>query len=168
MKKIILFICLISLTLPVLADTIPSLNVPEQVNLNETITIFGTFSDTGGADANVLCAFYFLDGNMNLVERANDEYTDGTGRFSSNSIIITQPPFFWGQDYNAVIVCDTALASADFNVLNKRDIAFGFFTEYDWVLQQRNRDTFFIIGTLIILALIAAGIIWISLQVRKI
>lgn len=167
MKKILMLAVLICLASLVSADMLTELNIPTEIHLGETITIFGVFSDTSGNDANVLCSFYILDANAKLVERPDDEFTDGTGRFSSSSLTLKQPPFFQGTDYNVAVVCDTAVDSRTFEAQNFRDVAFNFFTAFEWTFLEKNRDTFFIFIVFAAIFVVFLMLCWFGWQFAK-
>lgn len=167
MKKILLLIILICLAVQVSADNITALYVPEEIHLGETLQIYGVFKDTSGDDANILCSFYILDFNLNLVDRPDDEFTDATGRFSSSSLTLNQPPFFHNSDYNVTVVCDTALSSQEISVLNVRDIAFSFFTAFDWFFLTRNQETYFIAGIFGIFFVMFLVIVWYGWKIAR-
>jgi len=157
MKKLLIVLAILFLGVLASADSISQYKIQSTIYMNELITITGVFDDGGGSDANQLCSFYILDMNGYLIERPDDEYTDGLGRFSSSSLRLTQPPFFVGEDYNVVTICDIAQTDSNFQAGNLRDVAFGVSMSWAWLTDRKNIDTFFVFGGILIFVLLFTG-----------
>lgn len=122
-KKIILFalFCLF-LALPFnFAESITSYKVPSSTPLNQGITATGLYVPDANIYANKLCSFYFLDSTGNLVQRADDQYTDATGRFAMPPYVLSEPLFVRDGNYSLQAVCGTATATSSFIVSQKQE-----------------------------------------------
>jgi hypothetical protein len=122
-KKIILFVCLALFLLAPLAfaESITGYKVPSSVPLNQGITATGLYVPDGNIYANKLCSFYFFDTQNNLVSRADDQFTDATGRFALPSFVLTEPLFQRDNNYLLNTVCGTGTATSSFVVAQKQE-----------------------------------------------
>lgn len=122
-KKIILFLVFaIFLLSPfAFAESIAGYKVPATVPLNQGITATGLYVPDGNVYANKICSFYFLDTQNNLVTRADDQFTDATGRFAMPAFTITEPLFQRDNNYLIHTVCGTATATGSFVIAQKQE-----------------------------------------------
>jgi hypothetical protein len=121
MKKfLICLILLISLFGFVSADSISDYLVPSNIPLNMPITATGIYNNLNEISG-VKCSFFFFDGNE-LIDRATDEYTAGTGRFGLVNYYIREPTFQRGKTYSLRSECGGAFATADFIVGQKEEV----------------------------------------------
>jgi len=129
-KKIIIFTLLLFLLLApfALSESITALKVPTSVPLNQGVTATGLYVPDGNVYANKLCSFYFLDSQSNLVIRADDQFTDATGRFALPPFNVNEPLFQRENQYFLHVVCGTGTADANFSILQKQEVfdVFGF------------------------------------------
>ena len=165
MKKIFLIISLIFLISNVLAtDSITNYLVPNNVALNQNLTIYGELTSTDQNINNILCAFYIFDiKNTDLnqaIIRLTDQPTYTDGSFYT-SITITEPLFRRGIDYNAITKCRSSEIGKVFSITQKEDIEFGiipqslimdfkFFVEPQNSLVVAILGFFFLIGIVIV------------------
>ena len=123
-KRIFLALIFLAMLIqPVFSEEIANYNVPATIPLNQTLTIYGEYSEGG----NLLCAFFIFDadGDQNqAIIRLSDEYTFSDGSFYSE-LVLNEPKFRRGEDYNAVSKCGAAVASSIFYVEQKEDIFLG-------------------------------------------
>jgi hypothetical protein len=117
----ILMLILVCLSAFAFADVINNYVVPSSIPLNMSITATG-FYDSNASKTNILCAFYFLDSENNLVYRATDQYTTASGRFTMAGTIVREPTFQRGKTYNLHTECGGAYADANFFVGQKEEI----------------------------------------------
>ena len=122
-KKIIIVFALFVLLLNsfAFAETIAGFKVPATVPLNQGITATGLYVPDGNIYANKLCSFYFLDTQNNLVIRADDQYTDATGRFAMPPFTVTEPLFQRDNNYLIHVVCGTGTATGSFVIAQKQE-----------------------------------------------
>lgn len=121
MKKFLFcLILLVSLFGVVSADSISDYLVPSNIPLNMPITATGIYNDVNEVSG-VKCSFFFFDGNE-LIDRATDEYTVGTGRFGLVNYYIREPTFQRGKTYSLRSECGGAFATADFSVGQKEEV----------------------------------------------
>jgi hypothetical protein len=146
---IIVLLCL-CLSIVSASPQITDYNVPSQVNLGDMITATGIYSDTNGSTYNkVLCSFYFLDANGDLVKRASDQYTTGTGRFTMVNFIPSEPIFKRGETYTLQSECESSSASDSFLLAQRESIAHVGSNEFEYITNPENTDTLFIWGAII-------------------
>lgn len=103
------------------AESIAGFKVPANVPLNQGITATGLYVPDGNTYANKLCSFYFLDSNNNLVIRADDQFTDATGRFAMPPFTITEPLFQRDNNYSIQVTCGTGSATSYFLIAQKQE-----------------------------------------------
>ena len=127
-KKIILIalLCLFMLTPLCLAESISGFKVPSSVPLNQGVTATGLYVPDGNIYANKLCSFYFLDSQNNLVIRADDQFTDATGRFAMPPFNVTEPLFQRDNNFHIQVTCGTATSTGYF-VISQKQEAFDLF-----------------------------------------
>lgn len=155
MKKAILAVSFLLMFSTCFA-AITNYTVPEEVPLNNTLTIFGTYS--GGA--NQLCSFFLFDveDQNQAIIRLSDEYTNSLGEFYSE-YQITEPLFRRGIDYNAVTVCGTDKVNQNFYVQQKEDIAFGITSEAirnEWAFWTDSENSLTVVVTVFAIIVVAA------------
>lgn len=151
MKKfLVLFLILLFAVNVFSADAISSYSVKSNVFLNQPVTAFGIFSDDANVNGNTLCSFYLLDSSGVLVDRADDGYTDASGRFSM-SFVVTEPNFDRDSDYNVTVVCGEATDSDSFVVGNFESIADSTAQNFEFVTDSENVDTLLIVGFILFL-----------------
>lgn len=102
------------------ADTITQYTLPENVPLNQKVTVTGLYDSNAGKNA-ILCSFYFLDKDAKLVYRASDQYTVASGRFTMLGVTMTEPLFVRGQTYTLHTECGGASADGNFSVGQKQE-----------------------------------------------
>ena len=125
-------------------------NVPNQINLGDMITATGIYSDSNGTPYNrVLCSFYFLDANGDLIKRASDQYTTGTGRFTMVNFIPSEPIFKRGETYTLQTECDSSGATDSFLLAQRESIAHVGSNEFEYLTNPENTDTLFIWGAIL-------------------
>jgi hypothetical protein len=104
----------------VCSATITDYIVPSNIPLNMPMTATGIYSDVNQISG-IKCSFFFFDGNE-LIDRATDEYTAGTGRFGLVNYYIREPTFQRGKTYSLRSECGGAFATADFIVGQKEEV----------------------------------------------
>lgn len=104
----------------VCSATITDYIVPSNIPLNMPMTATGIYSDVNQISG-IKCSFFFFDGNE-LIDRATDEYTAGTGRFGLVNYYIREPTFQRGKTYSLRSECGGAFATANFSVGQKEEI----------------------------------------------
>lgn len=145
-KKIILtMLCLLLLLSFFDASTINNYKVKEEVPLGLNVTATGNYVDTNGLNSGRLCAFYLLDVNSVLINRADDQYTDSLGNFAM-FFSINEPDFKRGSSYQVKTVCGDANSSASFSVEQRESIAHAGAQEFAFLTEPENTDTGFIWG----------------------
>lgn len=156
-KRICLaLIFLALLSQPVFAEEITGYNVPSAIPLNQTLTIYGLYSEGNQK----LCSFFIFDadGDQNqAIIRLSDEYTISDGSFYAEFEGIHEPKFHRGEDYNAVTKCGSSVAFTTFYVGQKEDIIWGISsasmrTDLAFWLDRENSFT-------VVLFLLAAAVI---------
>lgn len=123
---------------------------------DSTFSMFGRFTNTN-QDQNILCDFFIYDLNGILKKRLTSEYVTVQGTFSSNPIVLKDPPFNRGQDYNAVTVCGSHLSSRQFSIVQRQTLENFLFFEFTWFLEPEN-----VIPFLIVLAI--GGFVFLAYQ----
>lgn len=119
-KKILVLIALLFCLTIGFADSITNYVVPSSVPLNQEVTATGLFDGNAGKE-NIICSFYLVDLQGNLVYRATDQYTTATGRFAMKGKILTEPKFVREQTYTLHTECGFATADANFLVAQKQE-----------------------------------------------
>lgn len=157
-KKVFLALIFLAVLLqPVVAEEITGYNVPAVVPLNQTLTIFGLYSEGGEQ----LCAFFIFDadGDQNqAIIRLSDEYTFEDGSFYAE-YNLTEPKFRRGEDYNAVTKCGAAVSFTTFYVGQKEDIIWGISTagiRTDFAFWLDRENSFTVVLALLAILVIAA------------
>jgi len=125
-KKVSLLLILLLICSSVFAfepNSIINYSVPNEIPLNLEITATGKSIDNNGlAYVNQICSFYFLTAETGyLVERANDQYTDQTGRFAMTKFKLTEPDFIRGNNYTLKTICGANEIDANFLVIQRQD-----------------------------------------------
>jgi hypothetical protein len=145
---IVLFIVFTLVSFAHATQTITGYKAPDAVNLDDTITATGVFTDDANSPVGVLCSFYFYDDNGVLVKRATDQYTTGTGRFTMVGTKITEPTFKRGLIYTVQSECGTQTADYNFLVLQRENIARAGQEEFKYIFERGNLDTLVMWGIL--------------------
>lgn len=148
-----------------LADSISNYTVPNNIPLNDTLTIYGKYNT--GSD--VLCAFYIFDLQNNDLNRAlirlNDQYTFSDNSFY-NEIKITEPLFRRGIDYNAITKCGTTEIGKKFTVTQSEQVLPGKTADslkLDWAFWTSGDNSITVVMTLLAV-LFLAGIAYLGLK----
>ena len=121
--------------------SITNFNVSPSVRLGENLTISGMHSTP-----NVLCKAVIQDSNNIAVERLSDEYTFADGSFYFERQVL-EPPYYRGDDFNAVITCGSDTTSEIFVVLQPLGISHLTEKTWDFVFDQNNLDAMSIVGS---------------------
>jgi len=149
-KKFLSVLVLLLIIGFVSADSISSYEVDSSVPLDRYISATGIYNSD--SNVGILCSFYFFDvGTGVLVNRATDQYTTTTGRFTMPSFPINEPKFKRDSNYILTTECGTASSSSSFLVNQRETIAFYGQQEFDFATDQGNTDTVFIWGVLILI-----------------
>jgi hypothetical protein len=128
------------------ATSISNYSVPSVVPMGNSVTAFGVWS--GGAGT--WCNFFILDANTRvLVYRATDQLTSGSGRFSMNPKVITEPVFKRYSSYTLQTICADAVSDANFYVGQIESINSSAKANFEYLTNPENTDTFFIWGSMI-------------------
>ena len=126
-------------------DSIQSYTVKSSVNLNQPVTAFGVFQDDLNLHGDNICSFYLIDSSGVLVDQADDDFTDATGRFAM-SFVLTEPNFKRDSDYNVTVVCGEATDTDSFSVGNFESIADATAQNFEFITDNENVDTVAILG----------------------
>lgn len=148
MKKTIILFLMITLLFPLANAAIQNYRVPSQIPLNEVLSIDGKIStDQNG----VKCSFQIYDTNGNLIDRLTDEYTAGSGIFSSAYYKVSEPKFLRSFDYNAVTTCNSDRIGSVFTVGQKQVLlAHELNQESGFIGSSGNIDSTYLIGSIIL------------------
>jgi len=137
MKKIILLMALL-LVLPIaIGSSIVDYMVTPEIPLGQEIQISGIYIDDLNLNQNIYCEHRIIDGNNYEVYRASDSTTDLVGRFSKK-IVVSEPIFKRGSDYNAVTTCKYTSVTAQFSIAQKEDISHSLLWEYKYLTDPAN------------------------------
>ena len=142
------------------ADTINNYSVKDPVPLNQYATAYGLFQDSdANINGNVLCAFYLLDQNAVLIDRADDQYTDSLGYFMSK-FPVTEPNFKRGETYIYRTVCGGVSQDSNFSISQRESLSHLGGQEFDYLTSPENTDTVLIWGIfgIILIVLIFVGL----------
>ena len=165
-RLIILFLILLCFGVA-FADTINQYSVPESSPLNQKITATGLFDSNAGKNE-VLCSFYFLDSDDQLVYRATDQYTVASGRFTMIGTTLTEPLFVRGETYNLHTECGGATADADFTVGQKQEAftigAFSFYPQGTTMDFMWLRDNGLMVFFLFIMIFVVISVLVLAVQ----
>ena len=130
---------------------ITDFNISNPYVWDDQFSMWGTVSNPN-ADRNILCDFYVFAKDGHLIKRFTSEYAGTGGQFSSNPQSLSSPPFYRGQDYNAVVYCAGGTANHDFNVIQRASIETNVNQEFRYLLNTDNIFTILIVGIMIVLA----------------
>jgi len=131
--------------------TITDFNISNPYVWDDQFSMWGHI-DNANADRNILCDFYVFAHDGHLIKRFTSEYAGTGGQFSSNPQALSSPPFYRGQDYNAVVYCAGQTANHDFNVIQRASIETNVNQEFRYLLNTDNIFTILIVGIMIVLA----------------
>jgi len=131
-----------------------TLNNEYNARLNEKLAFYGS---EAGLTTSTLCSLYIIDANSGKpVDRWSDEYSFNGNVFFEKTL--TQPPYFVGDDYNAVVVCGNYQQDALFQVEQPLTFAHQAQTTWEYMFLPGNRSLylwgFFFFGILILILLV--------------
>lgn len=150
MKNIISFLFLILILINVNAGIV-DYNVAREYPLDKPLTIEGKVSP--GVE-NVRCSFKIYDRDNNFIKRLTDEFTTSSGLFSSSYLVLREPTFYRGLDYNMVTDCDGNFATKTFRVVQRIPISNTIQQELLYILDIKNQTAFFIGGTVLMIIIL--------------
>lgn len=134
--------------------TITNYEVPQSINLHDTLTITGKYSA-----ADTLCSFILFntDTPRRAIIRLSDQYSFSDGTFYAE-YVINEPLFRRFNDFNAVTTCGTDTVSQVFTVGQKEDIAFGInstamVNDFAFFLDQDSSLTLVIFGVVFLVGI---------------
>ena len=142
MKKTLTIIFLICLFSTAFAS-ITNYSVSPSVRLGENITITGTHSV-----ANVLCKTVIYDSNQDGVERLSDEYTFADGSFYFERPAV-EPPYYRGDDFNAVTTCGTDIVSETFTIFQPTNIVQSLQFNWEFLFDENNLEALSLLGAFV-------------------
>lgn len=136
-KHLFLLPLLLLFTIPIFASTISNLSIPSTVRLNEKVSVSGTFDD---GNQFILCRFLVYDSSTGFsVDRWSDEYTFSNGTFYAEKVL-TEPPYYRGDDFNIVVTCGNAQADGVFTAGQPVSIAQPIQSNWEYFFNQNNLD----------------------------
>ena len=161
-KKIILLcILLILFSSFSFSSSITNFNIPSEVKLNQEITATGiSLDDSNVPSVNQLCSFYLLNADTgSLIDRASDQYTTQTGRFTMTPYTINEPNFKRDSNYTLKVECGSSSEDLNFAITQRETIGELGSQEFDYLTTPENVDTAFIwvIMGLLIIAFLGMG-----------
>lgn len=160
-KKLVLLVFLLGLIIPINA-TISGVAIPHSVRLNETLTIAGYYDAT-----DTLCKFVIEDSNGFAVERLTDEYTFADNSFYSEKII-TEPPYYRGDDYNVVVTCGGDQVNQLFEVKQPVSLVHPIQRGWEYYMAKPNLEALMVLGSFLALgAFVVLGLIFLKKQGGK-
>ncbi len=150
MKKYSLLLFIILLSSFCFAESITDYKITNEVNLDQQVTATGLYSSDTNTDAGVLCSFYFFDATTGaLVNRATDQYTTQTGRFTMPSFPIREPGFKRGSDYTLTSECGGVAVDSNFSVIQRETISHSANQEFEYLTSPENTESITIWGIMV-------------------
>lgn len=145
-KKIIftmLTICLLSGIAN--ANHIENYKVPNQININRTLTVSGIYIDDLNDNSNQVCNLYIIDDNNIIIYKASSQRTDQLGTFYFQ-LKVEEPRIKRSQTYTAKSICVTSEATANFTVENRETIYWSLLWDFKALTDSENVIPVLLIG----------------------
>lgn len=151
MKSMILLMALL-IILPIgMSSFITEYKVTPEIPLGQEMQISGIYIDDLNLNKNIYCEYRVFDTNNYEVYRASDSTTDLLGRFSKK-IVVSEPTFKRGTDYNAVTICKYTTVASQFSIIQKEDLSHSLLWEFKYFTDTGN--LYPVLFLIIIIALI--------------
>ena len=158
MKKLLILGFFLLVLSTVFSESITGL-VVNNPRLGENISVRGQF--VSDANSYVLCKFEVKtakDGNF--VERWSDEYSFSDGSFYAERPCV-EPPYFRGDDYNAVVTCGVSTAQATFNIYQPVSLAQPISKTWEYAMQGNNQQSIlFFVSFIALIFIVVFGFAW--------
>ena len=154
MKKILVIVLLILISLNCFAESIDSVEITSSVRLGEKIAVRGQYRDVD-SNAFELCKFEVkeaVDGNY--IERWSDEYTFRDGTFYAERPAV-EPPYYRGDDFNVLVTCGQATTEQTFTILQPVSLSHPVQKGWEWFFTESNQESIMMLVSVIAIIILA-------------
>ena len=156
MNKILLFVFIVVFAgIAYSVQTITDLNTNTPVPLGQLLTVTGTFEDTD-SNSSIFCKFLTKKDDL-VIERFTDERTFANGDFYTQRTI-EEPLYERDSFYVVSVTCESATQDTNFTVAQRDAFDRVASQEFKFAFDQGNTDVLFILGFVVLIILLIAGL----------